>query len=136
MSVLRPRNALFGALACLVGLAITGVLAYLIPVSHAHDSASLAGFEALNRPRLTPLFDHVAHLANPASYLFIGLSLAIVAALRRRGRVALAIVALLFCTGATTAILKPLLAHPRFSEWLGRDRSPLPLGRRGMPRRR
>ena len=119
MPVLSSRTALFGALASLVGLVATGVLAYLIPVSHAHDSATLAGFEALNRPRVTPLLSDIAHLANPKSYIAIGLALVVVAALRRRPRVAAAILFLLFATGATTAVLKPLLAHPRFSEWLG-----------------
>jgi len=116
--VLRPRTALSLAFACLLALAFTGVLAYLIPVSHVHDSASLAGFEALNRPRLTPLISHVAHLADPGPYAFLGLSLALIAAVRGRGEVALAIVALLLVTGATTHFLKPLLAHPRYAAWL------------------
>lgn len=122
MRVLSYRTALFAALACFAGLVATGVLAYLIPVSHAHDSGALAGFEALNRPRVTSLLTHVAHLADFWPYLAIGLSLAVVAALRKRPRVAGAILLLLVATGATTALLKPLLAHPRTSEWLGNSR--------------
>jgi membrane-associated phospholipid phosphatase len=114
-----PKIALLGALACLVGLAGTGMLAYLVPVAHFRDSVTLAGFEHLNRPRLTPLLDHVAHLADPVPYALIGLGLAAVAFARGRARVALAIVVLLFVTGATTEALKHLLAQPRHSEWLG-----------------
>jgi len=118
--VLRsPRIPLLGALACFAGLVITGVFAYLVPIAHVKDAVTLQAFIALNRPRLTPLIDHVAHLADPAPYALIGLSLAVLALARRRPRVALAIVALLFLTGATTESLKHVLAHPRFSEWLG-----------------
>ena len=118
--VLRtPRIPLFGALACAIGLTITGLLAYLVPIVHARDAVSLQAFIALNRPRLTPLIDHVAHLADPAPYALIGLSLALLALARGRWPVTLAILALLFVNGATTESLKQLLATPRFSEWLG-----------------
>jgi membrane-associated phospholipid phosphatase len=117
--VLRnPRIPLLGALACLALLALTGVMAYLSPVAHVRDSAALQGFTELNRPRLTPWLNDVAHLANPLQYAIIGLGLAGIAAARGRGRVALAILALLFLTGATTEALKPLLAHPRHAGWL------------------
>lgn len=119
MSGLTTRTALLGALACFAGLVVTGVLAYLIPISQAHDSATLAGFEALNRPRLTPLLDRVAHMADPTPYLWFGLTFAAIAAYRRRWRTSAAIIFLLVATGATTQILKPLLAHPRYSDWLG-----------------
>ncbi len=114
-----PRIPLLGALACAVGLAITGLLAYLVPVFHAKDAVSLQAFIALNKPRLTPTIDHIAHLADPAPYALIGLSLALVALARGRRPVAIAILVLLFVNGATTESLKQLLATPRFSEWLG-----------------
>lgn len=114
-----PRTPLIAAAWCLVGLTVTGVLAYLVPVAHDRDAVSLEAFQQLNRPRLTPLLSHVAHLADPAPYALIGLALAVLALARRRPRTAAAIVVLLFVTGATTESLKHLLAHPRFSEWLG-----------------
>jgi membrane-associated phospholipid phosphatase len=118
--VLRsPRIPLLGALACAIGLALTGALAYLVPIAHDRDAVTLQAFIALNRPRLTGVFDHVAHLADPAPYALIGISLAIVALARGRWRVTLAILALLVATGLTTESLKLLLASPRFSEWLG-----------------
>lgn len=114
-----PRIPLLGAFACAIGLALTGVLAYLVPIAHAKDAISLQAFIALNRPQLTPTIAHVAHLADPAPYALIGLSLALVALARGRGRVALTIVALLLVTGLTTEGLKHVLATPRLSEWLG-----------------
>ncbi len=115
----HPRNALLAALACAVGLAVTGVLAYLVPVAKVRDNVTLQGFVALNQPRVTELIGHVAHLADPRPYAVIGLLLAAVACLRRRARVGVAIVFLLFLTGATTQSLKHLLAQPRISDWLG-----------------
>lgn len=107
------------ALACAIGLALTGVMAYLVPVAKVRDSATLQGFVALNQPRVTGLLGHVAHLADPKPYAVIGLGLAALAFLRRRTRVGVAILFLLFLTGATTESLKHLLAHPRLSDWLG-----------------
>ena len=114
-----PRIPLLGSLAAFLGLVLTGVLAYLVPLARVRDSATLKGFTDLNRPRLTPLIDQVAHLADPAAYALIGLALAAVALLRGRPRVAGAIVVLLLLTGLTTQALKPLLASPRYDEWLG-----------------
>lgn len=120
MTALRnPKNALLAALACLMGLTVTGIFAYLVPIAQARDSATLRGFVELNRPRITELIAHVAHLADPRPYAVIGLALAGVAFCRRRGRVGVAIIFLLFLTGATTQTLKQGLAQPRFSDWLG-----------------
>ncbi|WP_354701791.1 phosphatase PAP2 family protein [Paraconexibacter sp. AEG42_29] len=120
MPVLRnPRSALLAAFACFLGLCVTGALAYLVPIVQVRDGATLAGFKELNRPRLTELLDHVAHLADPRPYALIGLSLAAVAFFRRRPRVGIAIILLLFLTGFTTQSLKQGLAQPRFQDWLG-----------------
>jgi len=114
-----PPIPLLGALVGLAGLALTGVLAYLVPVARVRDSATLQGFTELNRPRLTPLIVQITHFADPAPYALIGLCLAGVALVRRRPRVAAAIVVLLVLTGWTTQMLKPLLASPRYDQWLG-----------------
>ena len=114
-----PRIPLLAALACLFGLAVTGVLTYFVGLARFRDAAALQGFTALNRPRLTPLIAQVAQLADPLPYAIIGFSLAGVALVRRRPRVAGTIVALLFLTGLTTMTLKPLLASPRYDNWLG-----------------
>ena len=117
--VLRnPRIPLLGALACLTLLAITGLMAYFSPVAHVRDAAALQGFTALNRPRLTPWLNDVAHLANPLPYALIGLGLAGIAAARGRGRVAVAILVLLVRQRRDDRGLKQLLAHPRHADWL------------------
>jgi membrane-associated phospholipid phosphatase len=115
----NPRIALLAALGCLAGLCVTGVFAYLVPIAQYRDTITLEGFKALNRPRMTELLVHVAHLADPRPYALIGLALAAVAFLRRKPRVGVAIIFLLFLTGATTQTLKQGLAQPRFSDWLG-----------------
>jgi membrane-associated phospholipid phosphatase len=106
----RPGPPL--ALACLaaLALALTGVLAKLIPVVQQGDGHTLDGFVGLNSPRLTPVLDHIAHSADPGPYALVALVLALVA---------LAIPVLFVLTGATTEALKHLLASPRFDEWLG-----------------
>jgi membrane-associated phospholipid phosphatase len=96
------------------------VLAYFAPPFGGRDAATLQGFVDLNRPRLTPLLSHVAHLADPAPYGLIGLALVVVALARHRGRVALAIAVVLICSAVTSESLKPLLSHPRPQEWLGK----------------
>jgi membrane-associated phospholipid phosphatase len=115
----RPAIALLLAAACLAGLVLTGVLAYLVPVAHQGDAATLHGFVQLNEPQLTPAIDRVAHLADPVPYALGGIALALLAFARGRRRVALAIPLLLFLTGATTETLKHALASPRYAEWLG-----------------
>ena len=114
-----PRLPLLGALAGLVGLVVTGLLAYLVPLARSRDSATLQAFTELNRPRVTEAISHVAHLADPVPYGFFGLILILVALLRGRPRTAGLIVVLLLATGYTTHTLKPLLASPRYDEWLG-----------------
>ena len=118
--VRRPRTALLAALACVAGLLVTLVLAYFAPPFGGRDAATLQGFVDLNRPRLTPWLNDVAHLADPVPYALIGLALVLIALLRRRGRVALAIVGVLVWSEVTTEALKPLLSHPRPQEWLGK----------------
>jgi membrane-associated phospholipid phosphatase len=115
-----PRIALLAALVALGGLGVTLALAYFAPPFGGRDAATLQGFIDLNRPRLTPWLSHVAHLANPAPYALIGLALILIALARHRGRVAVAIAVILIGSAVTTQLLKPLLAHPRPQEWLGK----------------
>jgi membrane-associated phospholipid phosphatase len=102
------------------GLLLTLVLAYFAPPFGGRDAATLQGFVDLNRPRVTTLLSHVAHLADPGPYGLIGLALVVIALIRRRRRVAVAIVIVLIGSAVTTESLKPLLSHPRPQEWLGK----------------
>lgn len=116
----RPQIPLLAALFCVAGLLVTLVLAYFAPPFGGRDAATLQGFVDLNRPRITTVLSHVAHLADPAPYGLIGLALVVAALLRRRGRVAAAIAVVLIGSAVTTEALKPLLSHPRPQEWLGK----------------
>jgi membrane-associated phospholipid phosphatase len=115
----RPGPPLLLALVSAVLLAVTGVLAKLVPLTKLSDQRTLDGFLGLKGPRLAPLLDHVAHLADPGPYALAALLLALVALVRGRWRVALAIPMVFVATGATTEGLKRLLAGPRVDEWLG-----------------
>jgi len=115
----RPAPPLALAALAAVALAVTGVLAKLIPVTKQGDGHALNGFVELNRPQLTPLLDLVAHSANPGPYAVVAIVLALVALARGRARVAIAIPVLFVLTGATTEALKHVLASPRYDEWLG-----------------
>jgi membrane-associated phospholipid phosphatase len=119
MSFRRPGTPLaLAALGALL-LAITGVLAKLVPITKSGDVRTLNGFLELNRPRLTPALDHIAHLADPAPYALTALILALVALARGRWRVALGLPFVFAATGITTESLKHLLASARFDEWMG-----------------
>ncbi|PTL55508.1 phosphatase PAP2 family protein [Paraconexibacter algicola] len=115
----RPGPPALGALMCLVGLAVTGAIALLSPRAQFRDSATLQGFVGLNQPEVTPIIDRIAHLADPDAYGLIGFSLALVALARGRVRLAALIPVVLVCAGATTTLLKPLLATERYEDWLG-----------------
>src|SRR4051794_35968980 len=115
----RPGPPLLLAAVAAVLLAVTGVLAKLVPVTKQGDARTLHGFVTLDHPHVRPLLDHIAHLADPGPYALCGLALALVALLRGRWRVALAIPVVFVATGATTESLKHLLAGPRVEEWLG-----------------
>ncbi|HWH96617.1 MAG TPA: phosphatase PAP2 family protein [Baekduia sp.] len=115
----RPGPPLLLAAAAALLLAVTGVLAKLVPITQQGDARTLHGFVDLNAPRLTGTLDRIAHLADPAPYALCGLALALVALMRGRWRVGLAIPLLFVATGTTTESLKHLLASPRVDEWLG-----------------
>jgi membrane-associated phospholipid phosphatase len=115
----RPRTALLGALACLAGLALTGLLAHTVPGAHVRDSASLNGFALLDRPWLDPILSRIAHLADPDVYAVLAAALVLAALAQRRRQVAGAVAVVVVAAPATTELLKPLVAHPRTAEWLG-----------------
>ncbi len=115
----RPGPPLLLATLTAIALAITGVLAKLVGLTRVGDARTLNGFVDLNAPHLTPALNTVAHLADPRPYALVGLALAVIALLRRRPRVAVAIPLIFVATGATTESLKHLLATQRFDEWLG-----------------
>ena len=117
----RPTVPLLVALACFLALALTGLLALASPGVHERDAAMLHGFVALDRPRVHHTVDVIAHLADPLPYAAAGLLLVLIALMRGLPWRAGAVVVLLLVTGASTQIVKHLLAQPRFEVWLGSD---------------
>jgi membrane-associated phospholipid phosphatase len=115
----RPGPPLLLATLTAIALAITGVLAKLVPLTRAGDQQTLNGFVDLNAPHRTPALNAIAHLADPGSYALVALVLAAIALARGRARVAAAIPVIFIVAGATTEALKHLLATQRFDEWLG-----------------
>lgn len=117
----RATVALLVALVCALALVLVGVLALAVPVVHVRDAAILHGFVDLYSPRRHLLLKGLGHMADPAPYIVLGGGLAAVALVQRRGWRALAVLALLVATGATTQALKHLLAQPRALDWLVHD---------------
>jgi membrane-associated phospholipid phosphatase len=115
----RPGPPLLLATLTAIALAITGVLAKLVPLTRVGDARALNGFVDLNEPHRTPVLNTIAHLADPVPYALVGLALAVIAFARGRARVAVAIPLIFVTTGVTTESLKHLLATQRFDEWLG-----------------
>jgi membrane-associated phospholipid phosphatase len=115
---LRRHLPFLAAFACLVGLVVVGWLALAVPAAHERDSAMLHGFVGLDRPEIHRAVWFMAHLCDTLPYALAGLLCVGMALARRRWWRALAVVALLPVTGATTQILKQLFAEPRVQHWL------------------
>jgi membrane-associated phospholipid phosphatase len=109
----RPRSALFGALGCLAGLALTGAVSHLVPAARVKDTASLKGFASLGGSGLDGALNGVAHLIDPGPYLILSVSLVLVAVQRRRRRLALVVPAVLLIAPVTTELLKHITAERR-----------------------
>ncbi len=108
----RPTAALAVAALCLAGMALTWVVAELLPSGQMRDSLALHDFELLSRPHVDVLANGLLHLLDPPLFITWGLALVAVALIRRRPRVALAVVLVMSMAPLTAEILKPLLAHP------------------------
>lgn len=104
--------ALRAAALCVVGLALTWVVAELVPGGRAHDAAALLGFSDLWRPRIDTAANAVARSVSARPYALLAIILLVVAVIRRRPRTALAVAVVLLGAGLSAEALKPLLAHP------------------------
>lgn len=107
-----PMAALGVAGLCLAALALTWVVAELVPAAQMKDSAILNHFVLLGRPGVDDLANALLHLLDPAPFILWALILVTVALLRRRPRVAVAIALVMSLAPLTAETLKPLLAHP------------------------
>jgi membrane-associated phospholipid phosphatase len=121
-SRLSAAFALRGAALCMLGLALTWVLAELVPVVHWRDAVALNDFTELGRPRVDRLANGLLDLLNPLLYTLWALLLVAVALVRRRPRVALAVAVVLPAAPLSAELLKPLLAHAHDHvgyQWIG-----------------
>ena len=83
------------------------------------DVAAGHGFFDLQRPALVPIANAVSHSMDAAVLVLAGIALVAVALVRGQPRVAAAVPVILIGANVTTQLLKPALAYPRLSEWLG-----------------
>jgi membrane-associated phospholipid phosphatase len=97
---------------CVGALALTWVVAALVPATHVKDAVALYDFTLIGGPRLDDLMNGLLHLLDPGLYTLWAALLVVVALLRRRPRVALAITLVLSLAPLSAETLKPLLAHP------------------------
>jgi membrane-associated phospholipid phosphatase len=106
------RLALLVAGLCLAGLALTWVLAELVPITHVKDAVALYDFRRLNRPLVEVPATALLDLLYPPFFAVWGIVLVVVALRRRLPWVALAVAILLPLAPLSAELLKPLLAHP------------------------
>jgi len=107
-----PAGPLLIAGLCVVAMALTWVVAALVPATHVKDAVALYDFTLLGGPRLDDLANALLHLLDPLLYIVWGVILMAIALGRRRPLVALAVAFIMGMAPLTSEILKPLLAHP------------------------
>jgi membrane-associated phospholipid phosphatase len=105
------RLALLVAGLCLLGLALTWILAELVPITHVKDAVALYDFTRLNRPLVEAPANALLDLLYPPFFAVWGIVLVLFALHRRLPWVALAIAIVLPLAPLTAELLKPLLAH-------------------------
>jgi membrane-associated phospholipid phosphatase len=104
-------GALFVAGLCAVALALTWVVAALVPATHVKDAVALYDFTLLGGPRLDDLANALLHLLDPLLYTLWAVLLIVFALGRRRPLLALAAGLVMGLAPLTAETLKPLLAH-------------------------
>jgi membrane-associated phospholipid phosphatase len=115
----RPASLLIGAAGCALAATLVWLAVAFSASARWLDVAADHGFIGLRRPGLVPIAQAVAHSVDPVPLILAALVLMVVAVVRGRLRVAAAVPVILIGATATSQILKPALAFPRFSEWLG-----------------
>ena len=105
------RLALLVAGLCVVGLALTWILAELVPITHVKDAVALYDLTRLDRPLVEAPANALLDLLYPPFYAAWGLILVAIALHRRLPWVAVAVAILLPLAPWTAELLKPLLAH-------------------------
>jgi membrane-associated phospholipid phosphatase len=96
----------------LVALALTWVVAELVPAAQMKDTALLNHFMLLDRPSVDGAANGLLRLLDPLPFILWGSILVAVALVRGRPRVAVAVALVMSLAPLTAETLKPILAHP------------------------
>jgi membrane-associated phospholipid phosphatase len=104
--------ALGVAVLCLLGMALTWLLAEHVTALQVRDAVLLRDFTELDRPKVASAGDSLLHLLEPSLFVLWAFALVAFAFARERPRVAAAVAAVLALAPLTADTLKPLLAHP------------------------
>jgi membrane-associated phospholipid phosphatase len=115
----RARILLIGAAGCAALFGVILVLAYAFPAARELDAKALEGFLGFQRPVVDGFTGNMTRLGDPPVVGLVGLLLAVIALLRGRPRVAIAVIALLALTSVSSQVLKELLAYPRYPGQIG-----------------
>ena len=111
---LTARSALAAAAVAALCLFLTWLAAFHIGFAQRADQSILLGFfDVAHHRGVKSLADFVANLCSPSPYLFFAWIPMLVAVLRGRPGVAIAIGVILLGANVTTHELKPLLSAPR-----------------------
>jgi membrane-associated phospholipid phosphatase len=97
---------------CLTGLALIWVVAELMPAVQLRDAVALRDFTLLSGPHVNALADFLLGLLEPLPFTVWASALVLLALMRRRPRVALAVALVMGLAPLASEALKPLLAHP------------------------
>lgn len=106
------RAALLLAGLCVIGLALTWVLAELVPITHEKDAVALYDFTRLDRPVVEAPATALLDLLYTPFYITWGVVLCLIALRAGLPRVAVAVAVVLAVAPLSAELLKPLLAHP------------------------
>jgi len=111
---LRPRNALIGAGACVVLMALVWFGAFHVGFFRDADrSAFLQFFDLQSHNSIAWIARHLVRVFEPNPYVFLAMVPLVVALVRGRPRLTLAIGAIILGANASTELLKHILAAPR-----------------------
>ena len=116
---IRPRVALLGAGACLVLLALVWFgAAHVGFFRHADQSGFLQFYDLRDHGAVVWLAHHFVGAFDPNPYVYLVLVPLVVALLRGRPRVVLAIGAIVLAANGTTELLKHVVVSPRPGEFV------------------
>ena len=107
-----PASPLAAAGLCVLALALLWAIAELIPAARFRDAQVLYHFTLLSRPSVDAVARPLVGSLEATPFTLWAAALVAVALVRRRPRIAVAVVLITTMATLTTEMLKPLLAHP------------------------